>query len=315
MNLDINPGSPPSGPSRGTALRQAALAYGRRGWQVLPLWWPATTGDCACGLTDCESVGKHPVSRLVPHGLHDATSGLDELGRWWSRAPLANVGIRTGAESGLVVVDVDGEAGRRSLRALIASHVVLQPRWARTGSGGWHAYFAHPGIAVPNSAGRLGEGLDIRGDGGYVVAPPSLHASRRLYRWVGPPPEGEEPLPHLPDWLLELAMPPAPAEAEPGPIELGSDDIAAYVSAVVERETRDVAGAPPGQRNHRLNRAAFKLGQFVGAGLLEETVAAAVLVAAGLAAGPGERKIRSTVSRGLDAGKSHPRRIVLDTTA
>jgi Bifunctional DNA primase/polymerase, N-terminal len=314
MNLDINLGSPASGPPRAEALRQAAAAYVLRGWRVLPLWWPATTGDCACGLTDCESVGKHPISRLVPHGLHDATSDVDTIGCWWSRAPFANIGIRTGAESGLVVVDVDGEAGLRSLRALITSHVVIRPTWARTGPGGWHAYFAHPGIAVPNSTGRLGEGLDVRGDGGYVVAPPSLHASRRLYRWAGPPPEGEEPLPHLPDWLLELAMPQAPAEAERGPIQLRTDDIDAYVAAVVERETRDVAGAPPGQRNDRLNRAAFKLGQLVGAGLLDETVAAAALVAAGLAAGPGERKIRSTVSRGLDAGRDHPRQIVLDTT-
>ncbi len=140
------------------ALRQAALAYAVRGWQVLPLWWPASTGDCACGLPDCDSVGKHPIPRLVPHGLLDASSQVHAVGEWWWSVPHANVGIRTGAESGLVVLDVDGEVGRRALRTLVGTHTLLMARWARTG-GGWHAYFAHPGTTVPCSAGRLAQGL------------------------------------------------------------------------------------------------------------------------------------------------------------
>jgi Bifunctional DNA primase/polymerase, N-terminal len=224
------------------ALQRAALAYAERGWLVLPLWWPSPSGWCACGPHDCDSVGKHPIPRLAPHGLHDATTRMDTISAWWRSVP-ANVGIRTGAESGLVVLDVDGRAGLLALRALALSHTTFQASWARTGSGGWHAYFAHPGTPVPSSAGRLGQGLDVRGEGGYVVAPPSLHGSGRRYRWASP--QGAGDVPPLPGWLLE------------------------------------------------------------------ETAAADALVAAGREAGPGERKIRSTVSRGLEAGKRQPRQVLL----
>ena len=290
-------------------LGQAALAYAERGWQVLPLWWPATTGGCACGLPDCDSVGKHPIPRLAPHGLLDATSRIEAVGEWWRSVPQANVGIRTGAESGLIVLDVDGRAGLLALRALVVSRAAFRARWVRTGSG-WHGYFAHPGTDVPNSAGRLGEGLDVRGEGGYVVAPPSLHGSGRRYRWIRPQRAAGD-LPPLPGWLLDLAAPPAPAGSGPRLILLRTDDASAYASAALEGETREVAQAPPGQRNHRLNRAAFRLGQLVGAGLLDEATAAAALVAAGLAAGPGERKIRSAVHRGLQAGIRQPRSVRL----
>ena len=160
-----------------------ARAYALRGWFVLPLWWPISTGECACGLPDCDSPGKHPIRRLVPHGLHHASHRPEQVEEWWRLCPHANVGVRTGAASGILVLDVDGEAGRLALRGLVAHHGLFDTRWARTGSG-WHAYFAHPGGTVPNSAGRLGAGLDIRADGGYVVAPPSLHASGSRYRWI-----------------------------------------------------------------------------------------------------------------------------------
>jgi Bifunctional DNA primase/polymerase, N-terminal len=290
------------------ALQRAALAYAARGWLVLPLWWPTPSGWCACGLPDCDSVGKHPIPRLAPHGLHDATTRMDTVSAWWRSIP-ANVGIRTGAASGLVVLDVDGRAGLLALRALVVSHTTFQASWVRTGSGGWHAYFAHPGTPVPSSAGRLGQGLDVRGEGGYVVAPPSLHGSGRCYRWANLQNAGD--VPPLPGWLLDLAAPPPPAGSISGQVLLRSDDVDAYAAAALECEAREVAQAPPGRRNHRLNRAAFRVGQLVGAGLLEETAAAAALVAAGLEAGPGERKIRSTVSRGLEAGKRQPRQIVL----
>ena len=309
MNLDIDRGgrSHPASPTI-TPL-QAALEYAARGWRVLPLWWPASTGTCACGLVDCDSVGKHPISRLVPHGLYDASSQLDVVAGWWRSVPHANVGILTGTESGLVVLDVDGIPGRRRLGALVAAHGPFRAGWTGTGAG-WHAYFAHPGTSVPNSAGRLGEGLDVRGDGGYVVAPPSRHWTRRLYRWISPMDAAR--LSNVPAWLLELAVPvpPVPSAA----VQLHAADAASYAAAALERESREVAQAQPGQRNHRLNRAAFKLGQLVGAGLLEERTAAIVLVGAGLAAGPGERKIRSTVQRGLRAGMRHPRRVALAWT-
>jgi hypothetical protein len=301
-------------PSQAATVSQAALAYAERGWQVLPLWWPSSGGACACGRSDCESVAKHPIHRLVPHGLHDASSALDTVTRWWRSVPRANVGIRTGAASDLVVLDVDGPHGRRALRTLVAAHGLFAARWARTGGGGWHAYFSHPGTNVPSSAGRVGDRLDLRGEGGYVVAPPSRHWSGQAYQWIAlpddaAPPSGRE-LPPLPGWLLERAVRTATG-GSPSEVRLRTGDAHAYAAAAVEREAHTVAHAPHGQRNHRLNRAAFRLGQLVGAGLLDEASATAALVEAGLTAGPGERKIRATVERGLTAGKRRPRHVAL----
>jgi hypothetical protein len=297
-------------PGEPNPLAEQARAYAAGGWSVLPLWWPTRAGDCACGLPDCESAAQHPIRRLVPHGLLDATSHAATVDGWWRSHPHANVGIRTGVESGLVVLDVDGEAGRLAMRGLVAHHATFEALWVRTGSGGWHAYFAHPGTAVPSSVGRLGEGLDVRGEGGYVVAPPSRHESHRRYRWIAAPAETSE-LPALPGWLLDLALPPTRDGHAPQPVWLLSGDASAYATAALDREAHEVGQAPAGQRNARLNEAAFKLGQLVGAGLIDETTVARALVSAALAAGPGERKIRSTVNRGLRAGISRPRRVLL----
>src|SRR5262249_32098286 len=195
---------------------------------------------------DGESAGKHPMRRLVPHGLHDATNDTATVERWWRSCTHANIGIRTGGASGLVVLDVDDEAGRLALRGLVAANGRFEARWVRTGSGGWHAYFAHPGSPVRNSAGRLGEGLDVRGDGGYVVAPPSVHQSNRRYRWARPDDSAELPL--MPGWLVELTASPAPDHPEAPPVCLRSEDVLAYAAAALEREARIVAAAPLGQR-------------------------------------------------------------------
>jgi len=119
-----------------------------------------------------------------------------------------------GAVSNLVVLDVDARhGGEESLAALVRAHGVL-PRTieAETGGGGRHLYFAHPGGVVPNRAG-LAPGLDLRGDGGMVVAPPSLHASGRRYRWKRPP--EQSPLAPIPEWLLRMARPAGPRTGHP----------------------------------------------------------------------------------------------------
>ncbi|MEN3273440.1 MAG: putative primase/helicase, partial [Actinomycetota bacterium] len=156
----------------------AAVIYARRGWEVFPCHSPAKgSGACTCAHVDCGSPAKHP---RVKGGLNAATTDEDVIRRWWASWPSANVAIRTGAASGLVVVDIDPDhGGDRSLDALLSEHGPLPTgRTIRTGSGGRHLYFSHPGHSIPNDAGRrLGAGLDVRGDGGYVIAPPSVHAS------------------------------------------------------------------------------------------------------------------------------------------
>lgn len=281
---------------------------------MLPLWWPEDGRKrCACRDPECGSPdpsdpgrllgspAKHPLGDLVPNGKDQATTDQGAIARWWATHPSANIGLRTGTVSGLLVLDVDGVVGQESLRALVTRHGRFRAAWVRTGGGGWHAYFAHPGGELPNSAGRLGPKLDTRGDGGYVAAPPSLHASGRPYGWRSEPPAQ---LPPAPGWMLELLAPPPPEPPRPVRLESG---LSAYVVAAVEGEAREVAQGPAGQRNNRLNLAAYRLGQLVGAGLVSEGSVTAVLLAAAAAAGLAEHEARATVRSGLAAGGRHPR--------
>jgi hypothetical protein len=169
---------------RQAKLIEAAVEYAGRGLPVFP----------------CN--GKLPRTE---HGFQDASTDTEAVLAWWTRWPEANIGIPTGAASGLVVLDVDVQhGGAGALAELERKHGKL-PRAPEvlTGGGGKHLYFAHPGREVRNSAGKLGPGLDVRADGGYVIAPPSLHPSGRPYRWLRG--EGKLELPAPPAWLLEDA--------------------------------------------------------------------------------------------------------------
>lgn len=145
----------------------AALAYAKRGWNVFPLG-------------EGSKMPKIPKS-AGGRGLHDATTDPTMIREWWRRWPRANIGIRTGAVSGIIVLDIDARhGGFDTLACLEILHDRLPVTLTvRTPSGGEHRYFAHPGDVLPNSAGKLGPGLDVRGDGGYVVAPPSIIHGRR----------------------------------------------------------------------------------------------------------------------------------------
>jgi hypothetical protein len=282
----------------------AARAYVARGWLVIPCH-DLSTGACSCLSEHCSSPGKHP---RVERGLHAATTDPALVDRWWTRWPTASVGVRTGSESGLVVLDIDPRhGGSRTIKSLIDRHGDLRdvPR-VRTGAGGWHLYFAHPGVPVPNSAGRLGPGLDVRGDGGYVIAPPSGHVSGRSYRWEIEPAS----LPPLPNWLKDeaarldrsRASRPARTAALPVPGERS-----AWARAALENELRAVRMSRPGTRNTTLNRSAFCLGQIVAAGLLDRAMVEHLLIENGLGIGLNEREATMTVHSGLRAGIDHPR--------
>ncbi|MGH8976269.1 MAG: bifunctional DNA primase/polymerase, partial [Acidimicrobiia bacterium] len=152
---------------------------------------------------------------------------------------------------------------------------------------------------------RFVAGCDWRGAGGYVVAPPSIHPNGRPYQWL----EGYGPgFPTLaaPAWLLEaLRRPEAPTlppERRPSPPD-------GYVRAALEREAGAVLAAPAGQRNDRLNRAAYNLGQLVGAGHIDAPAVVDALVRAALAAGLEERETERTIVSGLKSGMRHPRAI------
>ncbi|SRR5579871_3853177 len=186
-------------------LKNSALEYAQMGWQVIPLHNPID-GRCSCGKSDCGSVGKHP---RTPHGLKDATKDLAIIENWWTRWPEANIGVCTGRASGLVALDVDPRhQGNESLYEVVEKYRDLPNTVeSKTGGGGKHIFFRRPSreAHVGNKA-NLGDwpGLDVRADGGYVVAPPSLHASGGTYQWEPFFAPGEAELAPTPEWLLKL---------------------------------------------------------------------------------------------------------------
>jgi hypothetical protein len=164
-------------------MLDTALTYAQRGWAVFPLH-TIIDGRCTCGKQACSSAGKHPRTL---HGVKDATTDEVTIRQWWTQWPEANIGIATGAISGLVVLDVDPRHdGDKSLEQWRAhyGYDFLHTVTSHTGGGGLHLFYTHPGqsIQIQNKVG-LAPGLDIRGDGGYIVAPPSLHASGQHYAW------------------------------------------------------------------------------------------------------------------------------------
>lgn len=185
-----------------------ALAYAARGLRVLPLHSPVRRNEimaCSCGKKDCTAPAKHPVGSLVPRGLKDATADATVIEQWF-RNKTRNIGIVTGAVSGIVALDIDPRhGGDASLTALENQHGAIPPTWRfLTGGGGEHILFRHPGAQVINSANKVGQGIDVRGDGGYIVAPPSQHMSGRPYAISVDHDPDTVPLADVPAWLLPM---------------------------------------------------------------------------------------------------------------
>jgi putative DNA primase/helicase len=226
------------------ALRHAAL-----GLAVLPLHRPAERDGrrrCSCGKADCNSPAKHPVGKLASRGLLDASRDPNRIASWFE-GEAWNVGIATGAASGIVVLDIDPRhGGEGSLAALEAGHGPLPPTWRfLTGGGGEHILFRHPSGTVKNSAGKVGPGIDVRGDGGYIVAPPSLHIGGRPYAISVDHHPDDVPLAPLPDWLLATIAEPSARAAIRGALKIGreSTDWRTHLGNPVGEGERNVAMA------------------------------------------------------------------------
>ena len=163
----------------------AARAYAARGWPVFPV----------------QTRDKRP---LTAHGFKDATTDPRAISSWWRRWPSANVGVATGAASGILVLDVDAPNGDESLEGLEGDHGPL-PRTPRamTGGGGSHFLFRMPATGVRSSIGGW-PGIDVKADGGYIVAPPSTHPNGRRYCWDVDAHPDDVPLAEAPTWLVAL---------------------------------------------------------------------------------------------------------------
>ncbi len=191
-------------------MLDAALTYLARSWSVVPghtlIPHPQQAGAllCSCRQEDCESPGKHPRVRWSEFQQRLPTE--KEVRYWWERWPDSNVIIVTGRLSGLAVVDVDPRhGGDEAWREWLGLHPLPQTPVALTGGGGQHYFFAHPGQEVRNTTNML-PGVDFRGDGGYVVAPPSKHASGREYAWSNDDHPDDVPLTPMSPLLVLLVL-------------------------------------------------------------------------------------------------------------
>jgi len=191
-----------------------ALNYATEfGWAVFPCHGIATDGFCTCGHLDCKSEGKHPQTS---RGSLDATTDKNLIETWFDGANESNIGIATGQISQLVVVDVDQGKGANVNDLIIGSldQTIFNTPKVKTGAG-LHFYYRLPaGITVKNSASRLGKFIDVRGDGGYVIAPPSKHISGKNYELLNPDNEDILDFPQV--WLDKLAQPLPPTASSNG---------------------------------------------------------------------------------------------------
>jgi hypothetical protein len=254
---------------------------------------------CGVNVLPIRSGTKRPAlsswKRLQDESLYDADwDAVDRwLYRWWEGTG-HQLGVVTGAVSGIVVVDVDDQAARDYVEAACGWPETVTARTAK----GWHLWFRHPGGELGNRVAVAGVGLDARADRGYCVVPPSVHPSGHVYTWEVSPFDflgGMWPPAEIPEALRRVLWePPRPAKASRFPT--GQRSRSGYVATALERETADVRGAAEGTRNDTLNRAAFSLARFVRAGELGEAeVTSSLLAATSLP----EREATATIRSGL----------------
>jgi hypothetical protein len=178
---------------------------------IFPVHSAVSDVQCSCGTSACPNVGKHPRTR---NGFKDATCNEHQIEYWWSQWPHANIGIRTGQSSGLVVLDEDPRnGGADSFRELEIQIGRLPTTWiARTGGGGRHFYFQYFDSVLGSRTGLM-PGLDFKAEAGYVIGPPSDHKSGSYYSWDDDFNPSTTTLAPLPESLLKILK----SEARPKP--------------------------------------------------------------------------------------------------
>ena len=168
-------------------LMVAAIRYAEQGWPVFP----------------CEPQGKTPLTK---HSFKDATTDQNTIRQWWQRWPDANISVPMGLATGLVAIDIDGQKGRDTLAALEAQHGRMPETLQNVTGRGRHYIFQCPNPPIRNTQGStgmgIGDGIDTRGEGGYIMVSPSIHPSGAVYQWEGDHGATAE----LPDWLNPLKV-------------------------------------------------------------------------------------------------------------
>jgi hypothetical protein len=288
-----------------TALLEAALGYAARGIPVYPVHWPrripgGTSLVCSCPRgPGCDRPAKHPLLR---HGVKEATIDADRIGRWWRRWPQANVGLATGMV--FDVLDIDGPAGLAALLKLQeAAGLRLPGPVVATGGGGWHHWFRPTGLGNRPPHGLTQ--VDWRGRGGCVLAPPSRHITGGTYRWLVS--LDQAPLAEVSATLRRLLDPPTPTQ----PARTARPDLAGhpYGRTVLAAELAALGRATPGQRNHTLNRTAFKVYRYVASGVLTDDEVTAAFTEIARAIGLSAAETSRTLASARTAGLANPRTV------
>lgn len=250
-------------------LFEAARPYLERHWPIFP-------------------VARNKVP-LTEHGRDDATTSGEQVKLWQDKFPNANIAIATGKESRLVVIDIDGETGLESFKLLKERFAIPTDGPIARSANGWHLYFYDPSGNCPTSQGRLGRHIDVRGVGGSITAPPSIHETGVEYRWLR---QLGITLPKLPLALYPLLYDPR-----------------VIIHRNVIRKCEDIENlvyvvrdAPKGERNATLNRASFIAGKMIAEGKIDYQSAYQALYEAAIAAGLERRETDKTIRSGLRAG-------------
>lgn len=278
----------------------AALDYARLGWPVHPLAW-AVDGACSCkDGAACTQAAKHP---LTEHGLKDATVDADVIRSWWQRWPKANIGLRTGIA--FDALDIDSHAAGWSLAVMAtAAGEDTATCWGggpmSITSRGVHLLYLPTG--AKGTSNLVVPHVDWRGTDGYIVAPPSVHASGHVYQW-GPNNGIDLELELAPAFLIAELFPPTRLQRANRVDVLPGAPAEHVIAGII----RVVAEAPKGERNNTLNWAAHKIGLKVYLGEINQADALdalAQLHAAAIGNGLGERETERSIESGWTDGSN-----------
>lgn len=177
-------------------MLKQALIYSDLGWYVFPLYSLNSDGFCTCGDKKCDYIAKHPKTKK---GLKNASNDKEKIKDWFKDGD-SNIAIVTGEISGITVIDIDvgeGKKGAETWAQIISDYGEPKTLISQTGGGGMHLIFKY-NSALKTSSDALGEGIDVRNDGGYIVAAPSIHKTGNIYKWLN----WGEKIASLPSFLI-----------------------------------------------------------------------------------------------------------------
>lgn len=280
-------------------LADAANGYAARGWPVFVLGRSKRPlANCkSCRDADPSTHDREACSCLTCHGFYAATTNPDRLTAMLDKTPAAMLAVRTGAVSGLLVVDIDPRHD-----GYIDATLMNRTYHVATGATGWHLYYQHPGCTIPSRPMHGKDGVDIKADGGYVIAPPSIHPiTRRPYRTLGD--QGvEEMRPALRAAILRSAVPnqpsvtKTPTVAIPRPVRGGR---ISHPQRLLQANLDAIKNAPAGRRRVTLYGAARGAARIILTGAISYHDAVAALTDAGHAIGQPERDIHAAITGGF----------------